>query len=106
MQQINAKRVSDKIRLSGDGELQGKMYKKLKFDHTNNPESILENKMHKILWDFDIQTDHLIPARWPDLVIVNNNDKKKKKEKKRTCRIADFAVLQITEWKYNKTKST
>ena len=43
----------------------------------HNPESILENETHKILWDFEIQTDHLIPARRPDLVIVN----KKKKDK-------------------------
>ena len=27
--------------------------------------------MHKILWDFEIQTDRLIPARRPDLVIIN-----------------------------------
>ena len=41
--------------------------KKLKFDHMNkwymrNPESILENETHKILWDFEIQTDDLILA--------------------------------------------
>ena len=27
---------------------------------------ILENAVHKILWDFEIQTDNLIPARRPD----------------------------------------
>ena len=42
--------------------------KKLKFDHMNkrymnNLESILENEIHKLLWDFDIQTDHLILTR-------------------------------------------
>ena len=36
----------------------------------HNPESILENQMHKILWDFEIQTDHLISARRPDLDIA------------------------------------
>ena len=51
-----------------------------------NPESVLENETHKITWDFEIQTNHLILARQPDLVIVN-------KKKKRTCRIVDFAVL-------------
>ena len=25
---------------------------------------------HIILWDFDIQTDHLIPARWPNLELI------------------------------------
>ena len=35
----------------------------------HNPESVVEK--HKILWDFEIQTVHLISARRPDLVIVN-----------------------------------
>ena len=63
--------------------------KKLKTDHTNkwfmhNPESVLENETHKLHWDFEIRMDHLITARWPNLIIIN------KKEK--TCRIMDFAV--------------
>ena len=50
--------------------------KKFKFYHTKkwymlNLESVLENETHKILWDFDIQTDHQISARRPDLVIIN-----------------------------------
>ena len=45
--------------------------KKSKFDHTNkwymhNPTFFLENETHKLQWDFDIQTDRLIPARQPD----------------------------------------
>ena len=32
-----------------------------------NPESILENETHKLLRNFEIQTDHLILARQPDL---------------------------------------
>ena len=56
------------------------MCKKLKFDHTNkwymhNPAPILENAMHKLLWDFNIQTDHLIPTRRPDLIIINKKKK-------------------------------
>ena len=63
--------------------------KKLKYDHMNKwymhkPESILENEICKIFWDFEIQTDHLILARWPDFMIVN--------KKKRTIWIMDFAV--------------
>ena len=51
--------------------------KKLKFDHTNkwymhSPAPVLENDTHKLLWDFDIQTDHLILARRPGLIIINN----------------------------------
>ena len=37
-------------------------------DHANkwymfNPAAVLENDTHKLLWDFDIQTDYLISAR-------------------------------------------
>ena len=65
------------------------MCKKFKFDHTNkwymhNPAPALENDSHKLLWYFNIQTDHLIPARRPDLIIIN--------KKKRTCKIVNFAV--------------
>ena len=30
------------------------------------PSSVMKNNAHKLLWDFDIQTDHLISARQPD----------------------------------------
>ena len=42
----------------------------------HNPSSVLENDTHKFLWDFDIQTDLLISARRPDLIIINNNNNK------------------------------
>ena len=35
----------------------------------HKPESVLRNKTLKILWDSEIQSDHIIPARRPDLVI-------------------------------------
>ena len=53
----------------------------------HNPVPVLENDTHKPLWDFNIQTDHLISARKPDLIIIT-----KKKKKKRMCKIVDFAV--------------
>ena len=67
------------------------MCKKFKFDHANkwymhNPAPVLENDTHKLLWDFDIQTDHLISARRPDLIIIN------KKKKKKICKIVYFTV--------------
>ena len=49
-------------------------------------ESILENEMQKILWDFEIQTNYLIQDRSLGLVIV------KKKKTERTCQIVDFAI--------------
>ena len=65
------------------------MCKKFKFDQANkwymhNPAPVLENDTHKLLWDFDIQTDHLISARRLDLITIN--------KKKKICKIVDFAV--------------
>ena len=77
------------------------MSKKFKFDHTNkgymhNPTPVLENNTHKLLLDFDIYTDHLIPARRPDLIIIN--------KKKQTAKIVDFALpadhrIKLRMWK-------
>ena len=53
--------------------------------YMHNPAAVQENDTHKLLWEFDIQTDHLISARRPDLIVIN--------KKKRTCKIVDFAVL-------------
>ena len=43
----------------------------------HNQAPVLENDTHKRLWDFEIQTDQLISARRPDLIINNNNKKRK-----------------------------
>ena len=37
------------------------------------PESVQGNEMLKILWDFEIQTDQLLPARRPALLINEKN---------------------------------
>ena len=61
--------------------------------------NLWKNDSHKILWDFNIQTDHLIPARRPDLIIIN--------KKKRICKIVDFAVsadYNKSEGKWKKDK--
>ena len=47
----------------------------------HNPSPVLENDSHKLLWDFNIQTDHLIPAGRPDLII------NKKKENLQNSRL-------------------
>ena len=31
--------------------------------------------MHKLLWDFEIQTDHLLSARRPILIIINKKER-------------------------------
>ena len=66
------------------------MCRKFQFDDTNkwymhNTAPVLENATHKLQWDFNIQTDRIIPARRPDLIIINN-------KKKKNCKIVDFAV--------------
>ena len=52
--------------------------------YEHDPESVLENKDYKTLWDFSIQTDHVIEARRPDLVVVD--------KKERSCKIIDFVI--------------
>ena len=41
--------------------------------------SVQENETHKLLFDFDIQTDHLVLGRRPDLIIKKTKKKQKKK---------------------------
>ena len=50
-----------------------------------NPASVLKNDTHKLLWDFDIHTDHLISARRPDIFVIDES-------KKRNCKIVDIFV--------------
>ena len=51
--------------------------------YKHEPENVLENEDYKILWDFSIQTDHVIEAQRTDLVVV---------DKDKTCKTIDFAV--------------
>ena len=51
----------------------------------HNLAPVLENDTHKLRWDFDINMDHLISARRPNLIIIN-------KKKKRIFKIVNFAV--------------
>ena len=47
-----------------------------------NPAPVLENDTHKLQWDFDIHTDHLISARRTDIIRII-----KKNENLQTCRL-------------------
>ena len=53
----------------------------------HNPAPVLENDTHKLLWDLHIQTDHLIPVRRPDLIIIN--------KKEENLQIVNIAVHRI-----------
>ena len=48
------------------------------------PDSVSENNEVKLLWDMNIQRDHVIEARRPDIVVVNQQERK--------CAIVDTAV--------------
>ena len=66
-----------------------KLARKCNFEAANKwyghePERFLDNEDYKILWDFSIQTDHVIEARTPDSTVVE--------KKERSCKIIDFAV--------------
>ena len=61
------------------------LYKKIKIRpyYMHKPEPFPEKEMHKIIRDFEIQTDHLIPSRRTDL-------EKMKKRKKKILRNSGF----------------
>ena len=44
----------------------------------------MENERVKIMWDFNIQTDHVIQHRQPNIVIVY--------KKKRKCQLIDVVI--------------
>ena len=48
------------------------------------PDSVREKDEDKLLWDVNIQCDHVIEARRPDIVIVNKQERK--------CTIIDIAI--------------
>ena len=52
--------------------------------YEHQPETVTKNDSCKLLWDFNIQTDHVIQARRPDVILID----KEKKE----CKIIDFAI--------------
>lgn len=60
-------------------------------DWLHKPDAVTETDEVKVLWDFEIRTDRIIPARRPDIVVLE------KKERKVT--IIDIAVPSDTNIK-------
>ena len=50
----------------------------------HKPVPVLENEIHKILWDFKVPTDYLMSSRKPDCLIIS--------KKLKNCRLVDFAL--------------
>ncbi|CAB4008758.1 Hypothetical predicted protein [Paramuricea clavata] len=72
-------------RLCGEkGEHKTHLIKKAEKWYEHQPNGVIESDNVKILWDFNIQCDHVIECRRPDIVVVL------KKEKE--CKIIDIAV--------------
>ena len=40
------------------------------------PEKVIENDKAKLLWDYDVRTDHVIQARRPDIILINKEHQK------------------------------
>ena len=65
----------------------------------HKPEFVLENETHKNHSDFNIQTDHSVLARKPELMLIN--------KKKMNCYVVDFTSAggSSTENKSEKMKN-
>ena len=49
--------------------------------------NVIKNDICKVLWDFTIQTDHIIEARRSDLILIKKEDN--------NCIIVAFAIHMI-----------
>ena len=52
--------------------------------YQHEPVSVIENDKCKILWDFTVQTDHIIQARRPDMIVIDKETNK--------AQVIDFAI--------------
>ena len=52
--------------------------------YEHEPESVVKNEGVTLLWDVNIQCDHIIEARRPDIVLINKQEK--------SCLIIDIAI--------------
>ena len=62
---------------------------RLKLEHTDKlyihkPESVQENETHEILWDYEIEKNHSILTKRPNLISIN--------KKKRIVHLEELAV--------------
>ncbi|XP_067940473.1 uncharacterized protein [Watersipora subatra] len=67
--------------------------KKHELPHTekwyeHRAEAVLENEKVKLLWDFNVQTDQVLEARRPDLILTNKETKQ--------CQVTDIAIPRDT----------
>ena len=92
------------------------LWKKLKFNYTtkwymHKPESVLDNATHNIFWAFEMETDHLISAKRPDLVIANKRENLPNSGLCRTSRPQSenqrkWKERQVHVWRYSCPRQT
>ena len=58
----------------------------------HKPESVQGDETHEIFENFKIQADLLIPARTPDLMLINKRKRERERERERIFRLVCFAV--------------
>ena len=71
------------------GQFTGTCHKKNKFERSEKwydhvPDSVLGIEDYKMLWDFNLQTDHEIEAGRLDLLVIDKSAK--------NCQIIDVAI--------------
>ena len=85
--------------------------------HNYAIQPVLKNENHKILWDFNIQTDHKLEHNRPDIVVIEKKSRKAwiydiacpfetrviHKENKKVERYQDLKREMVRLWKLNKS---
>ena len=62
--------------------------------YEHQPEAVQEHEGYKKLWDLSIQTDHVIEARRPDMIVI---DKETRVAKIRDCAISYDSRVNFKE---------
>ena len=65
----------------------------------HNLASVQENEAHKLQWDFNIRTDHLISVRRSDLIIIDKKTERKELAKLWTVLVDHRVKLKESEKK-------
>jgi len=60
------------------------------------PQTVIENELFEILWDFTVETDHVIEARRPDMIVVDKMNNK--------CTISTLQYPMLAQLKTKKRK--
>ena len=68
--------------------------------YEHNPEKVLGSREVKILWDFNVQTDHEVEARKPDIIVIDKTSREYHFIEI-TCSL-DWSILERENFKVDK----